>query len=190
MMFLNEVALKYHKERMAKIDKMSGTNKPPKFAYCGRHFFIMILNNDQRNLFGKPLRWKGKGQAPWGKAVTKADLLIGNGVRHQAAVAAAVATAATGSIVPTTVIMPIGAAASAPTIAWSAPAATLAVVNSTMGNTAAQQAGAPEPAPAPASAPAASNTDGQSNAAMMDILLALKEQIASNDARQEFVNSW
>ena len=34
---------------MAKIDKMSGTNKPPKFACCGRHF-LMILNNDQRNL--------------------------------------------------------------------------------------------------------------------------------------------
>ena len=181
--------LRYHNERMAKIDKMSGTNKPPKFPCCGRHFF-MILKDDDKLCFGKPLRWNfagNKGKLPWGRPVTKKDLLITGGGPQQAAVAT---VAAVNPAAPTTMVMPVGAAASAQQ-AWTAPAQTLAVVNRTTGNSAAQQAGAPAPAPAPA--PTAASTGGGSNAEMMAILMGLKEQsdqmveqIASNDARQEF----
>ena len=159
--------------------KMSGT-KPPKLACCGRHFMMMVKNNHMHLGFGLPLRWNfhgDKGKKPWGREVTKADLFI----KGPEQVAAAEAEEDPPKTV--TVTMPIGAAA--PTKAWTAPAQTLAVVNS---------AAAPEPAPAPSPTPAAAPAAAgeQTNADMMAILMSMKaqneklaEQIADNDARQE-----
>ena len=108
--------------------------------------------------FGLPLRWNfqgDKGKKPWGREVTKDDLFIKD--REQVAVAETVEDPPTTE----TVTMPIGAAA--PTTAWTAPAQTLAVVNS------AAQLRAPEPAPAPSPTPAAAPAaaGGQTNADMM-----------------------
>ena len=172
-------SLEYHKTKLEKIDKMSGT-KPPKLACCGRHFMMVAKDNNMHLGFGLPLRWNfhgDKGKKPWGREVTKADLFI----KGPEQVAAAEAEEDPPKTV--TVTMPIGAAA--PTKAWTAPAQTLAVVNS---------AAAPEPAPAPSPTPAAAPAAAgeQTNADMMAILMSMKsqneklaEQIADNDARQE-----
>ena len=85
-------SLRYHEQRMAKIDNMSGPNKPPKVACCSRHYYIdMVLKDDTTRCYGLPLRWNFAGdkcKKPWGRPVTKKDLLIDGG-SQQAAVAPA-----------------------------------------------------------------------------------------------------
>ena len=173
---LGPVETKYHKERMEKIDKMSGNDKPPKLACCGRHYFMILRDQQKLHGYGTQLRWQGNGKAPWGKNITKKDLLIGDGHQRTAAVAAVQP--------PTKVIIPIGAAAPAPAPAWTAPAATLAVVAGQ--NSPAQQAGAPEPASAPEPEPATAAPSGQSNADMMQLMLNMQEEMRDSAARQEF----
>ena len=128
----------------------------------------MILKDDDKRCFGKPLRWNfagHTGKEPWGRPVTKKDLFITGTGPQQAAVATATAF---NPAAITTITMPVGATASAPQ-AWTAPAQTLAVVNKTTGNSTAQQAGAPAPTPAPA--PTTTSNDD-----MMAILMGLKQQ--------------
>jgi len=177
--YLSPAEVKYHKQRMEKIDKMTGPNKPPKSAICARHFFMIKENKADEWGMGTVLRWHGNGRAPWGKDITKSDLLIDQ--QHQAAVIAG--QPSTAVINPTT-----GAAAPARVPAWGVPAATLNLVGGNISP--AQKAGAPEPAPAPAPAatpaPAPAPTPAITNEDMMKILMSMQEETKNEAARSEF----
>ena len=183
--YLSTEEKKYHQKRMIRINAMTGGNKPQCHPICARHFFLIKGNKADIHGYGTVLRWQGKGKAPWGKNITKSDLLLDR--QYQAAVVAVQPTGGATSPAP--------APTTAPVSAWGTSAPVLQLGGGTLSP--AQQAGAPEPAPAPAPAvpaafldqvppPGTAATTSSGPDEIMKLLRSMQEDAKNKEAESEY----